>query len=181
MNRTALGIEGLCPSLTSQLNRAEIETFASALTPVELPAGAELIREGDASDTLYIVSHGSLIVSMRTAGGERELGRLEVGDIVGEVSVMDPGPASATVTADGRTQLLQITHAALDGLAESNPNVAMAILHSLCSTVADRIAESNRRCDAVSREIDPQTSLVGASPLPGLRDFFKILFGRSGS
>lgn len=173
-------LEGRFPSVTSHLSREELEAFAGALTPLDLPAEAALIREGEASDRLYLLHEGSLVVTIRSANGEEEVGRLGPGAIVGEVSVLDPGPASATVTAEGAARLHSLSAAALDAFAASEPNVAVAILHALCETTADRIARTNDRCDEVLRRIDPQKSLVDGLPKGGFLEYFKLLFGHAG-
>ena len=80
--------------------------------PLSCPQGAVLISEGDESRTLFIVESGSLIVSKRTGSGERQLGIIEAGDVVGEIAFVDQRPRSATVTIREDARLLKLGHAA---------------------------------------------------------------------
>lgn len=59
----------------------------------ELAAGVDLIQQGQDLDTFYIIMAGTLVV----CHGEKELARLRVGEILGEMSFVDARCAAATV------------------------------------------------------------------------------------
>jgi CRP-like cAMP-binding protein len=166
------------PAITSHLHEPALAAFAGALTARDLSAGESLIEEGKPSDTLYLVDDGALRVSILVEGNERALGELQPGAIVGEVAVMDPGAASATVRAIGPTRILQLTRPELDRLAAQQPDAVAALLGALCRTVAERITAVNERCDEILRKIDPQASLGGEPAPHHFRDYFRLHFGR---
>jgi len=62
---------------------------------IDYPAGAVMIREGEIGQQAFLIIEGSVGVTLRT----KTLAILEPGDIVGEMSLMDGEPRSATVTA----------------------------------------------------------------------------------
>jgi hypothetical protein len=78
-----------------ELPAPAIEGIAAALTPMDLPAGAMLIQEGDEGDAYYAIASGELEV---TQGGAllRRCGR---GDGVGEIALLRDLPRTASVTA----------------------------------------------------------------------------------
>ena len=62
-----------------------------------LPVGTMLITEGDPQDRFYVVVSGKLAISATVAGKNVPLSVAEPGECLGEVSVLEPGPASANV------------------------------------------------------------------------------------
>jgi CRP-like cAMP-binding protein len=63
----------------------------------QLAAGINLITEGDVQDRFYIVVSGKLAISAFAGGKEVPLSVAEAGECIGEVSLLEPGPASASV------------------------------------------------------------------------------------
>jgi predicted MFS family arabinose efflux permease len=81
-----------------------LDRLASKLVPLELADGAVLIREGDAGDRAYLIEQGEVVVTR----GEREIGRLGRGDLVGEIALLRGVPRTATVVATTDLRLLAI-------------------------------------------------------------------------
>jgi hypothetical protein len=73
-----------------------LEGLAHALIPVEVPAGTDVVREGEEGDLFYAIVDGSVEVSV---AGKRvaSLGR---GEGFGEIALLHGIPRTATVTAD---------------------------------------------------------------------------------
>ena len=73
-----------------------LEGLAHALFPVEVPAGTDVVREGEEGDLFYAIADGSVEVSV---AGKRvaSLGR---GEGFGEIALLHGIPRTATVTAD---------------------------------------------------------------------------------
>ena len=77
------------------LSVAAKEHVAARLVPVSLPAGTEIIREGDRGDRFYIVVEGEAQV---TSSG-RSIARRGEGEYFGEIALLAAVPRAATVTA----------------------------------------------------------------------------------
>jgi CRP/FNR family transcriptional regulator, cyclic AMP receptor protein len=122
------------------------ELFASAKL-VPLAAGEILFRAGASGDGCYRVEDGLLKVMMvSSSGAERILAFLGPGAIVGELSIIDELPRSATVTAVRETTLGLLSPAEFEVFAEKHPEV----YKSLAKLFARRLREADRTIAAIS-------------------------------
>ena len=98
--------------------------FAKGRT-LSLPANRSLFLCGDPSDGCYRLDEGLLKVSIATAtgGGERILAILGAGAIVGELSMLDGAPRSASVTTLRASKLCIISKAAFEAFATDHPEL----------------------------------------------------------
>ena len=82
------------------------------------------MRKGETTDTLMLVTHGS--VEVERPGRRLTLG---VGALIGEIEVLDPGAGRmATITAESETTCIVVTRTELlEGLIE-DPQAAIALL-----------------------------------------------------
>jgi len=128
------------PSLLSALpGRLSASLFKSA-TPAKLRADEVLFLAGDAGDGCYRVEDGLLKVTMVSrAGGERILAFLGSSAIVGELSIIDGLPRSASVVAVRATTLSFLSRAAFEDFAKKNPD----IYKSLVTLIAARLRETD--------------------------------------
>ena len=81
--------------------------------------GEMIIKEGKASDGLYVVLHGVVDV----AAQQIELARLKEGDIFGEMSLLTRKPATATVTSPGNSILLKLPRERFQELVVTHPQI----------------------------------------------------------
>lgn len=99
-------------------------------------AGAELIREGDDADHVFIITEGH---------AEAFVGGIKVGDvqkdeIFGAMALFTREKRSATVIASAPTMVMMIPKEQFLGLMQSNPRIA----HSLIESMARRIDLMNK-------------------------------------
>jgi CRP-like cAMP-binding protein len=112
----------------------------SNTTPVQLKADEVLFLAGDAGDGCYRVEDGLLKVTMVSRGGtERILAFLGSGAIVGELSLIDGLPRSASVVAMRPAQLNFLSRAAFKEFANKNPEVYWSLL----TLIAARLRETD--------------------------------------
>lgn len=112
--------------LFSACSDKELSRIAALVDETDRPAGAVLVREGQAGNEAFVITSGQ---AKATLNG-RELATLGPGDAVGEMSLLDNAPRSATVTAESDVHLLVLTHQTFDQLVSETP-VAKALLRSL--------------------------------------------------
>ena len=92
---------------------------------VAFERGQELIAEGDMGDCMYLVVDGEATVSV----GGRRVASHSKGDCLGEMSLLDAEPRSATVMASSRDLVaLRITADDFDELVAEQPDIAEGII-----------------------------------------------------
>src|SRR5919106_1038098 len=77
----------------------ELAALASMLLPVDVPAGELLARQGEVARSFLLVISGEAAVLRDDGSGERQVGAVGSGSILGELSVLRAAARSATVTA----------------------------------------------------------------------------------
>jgi CRP-like cAMP-binding protein len=87
--------------------------------------GAQVVRQGDAGDTFYVIVEGEAKVKDR---GGRTLARLIPGDFFGEISLMDGGPRTASVFAETKLTALALSRRDFRAMLESEPHVTVGLL-----------------------------------------------------
>jgi CRP-like cAMP-binding protein len=128
------------PSLLSGLPEHLFENLFASATPVALSAEEVLFLAGDAGDGCYRVEDGLLKVSMMSRSGtERILAFLGPGAIVGELSIIDGLPRSASVVAVRESTLHLLSRAAFENFARKHPEV----YKSLVALLAARLRETD--------------------------------------
>lgn len=81
--------------LFSKCTARQRRTVARHAQIAELPAGIELIKEGEPGDALFVILDGEAVVQQ----GGNEVGRVGEGAYFGEMAILDGEPRSATVVA----------------------------------------------------------------------------------
>src|SRR5262249_9805912 len=113
------------------------DLFESA-TRTQLAADEVLFLAGDAGDGCYRGAHGLLKVAMVSRSGtERILAFLGPGAIVGELSIIDGLPRSASVVAVRDSELSFISRAAFDQCADKHPDVYKSLVNVLASRLRE--------------------------------------------
>jgi CRP-like cAMP-binding protein len=127
------------PALVPTLDADAIQTFLDSLEVQQLAPSEALVVEDTPVDDLFLVWDGELDVSVMTPMGDRRVGHVGRGSFLGEVSLLHPGPATATVTAEQGCTVLRLSRVRFDELCDEHPRVAAAILTELGRTLAERL------------------------------------------
>ncbi len=114
-------------SLFESLTRRQLQSIAGLCDEIVVDSGAVLAREGTDGDQFFIVIAGSVVVT----AGETTVATCGPGDGVGEMSLLDGGPRTATITAAERTVLLTLDRLTFRSLLLDAPEVAVSLLADL--------------------------------------------------
>jgi CRP-like cAMP-binding protein len=107
----------------------------------KLNANEVLFREGDSSDTMYVVKSGHLKVFKNKGSGEIELATLGPGQMVGEMAFFDGRPRSASAKAVKDTEVIALPFSSLHAQFKTFPEWLKAIV----KTVNEHLRAANQR------------------------------------
>jgi len=134
MAKSAPRSESLLAELPEELSQS---LFAKA-RPLSLKADQTLFVAGDEGDGCYRVDEGLLKASIAApAGGERILAILGPGSVVGELSMIDRGPRSASVTALRDSKLSFVGRTAFEAFGQSRPDLYRHVATLLARRLRD--------------------------------------------
>jgi CRP/FNR family transcriptional regulator, cyclic AMP receptor protein len=102
-----------------------------------------LIEEGLDQDSLFLVISGLLHASTIRSGHSVLLGKIGRGETIGEINLLDPYRASATVTAVEFSQVWKISRSSLEDFLNTYPLPAAHILVGIGGTLAKRLRDVN--------------------------------------
>ena len=119
--------------LFSALGTRDLQRIAKASNEVSRPAGSVLVDQGDAGREAFVIIDGTATVKRNG----RKVGTLGAGDSVGELSLLDHGPRTATVTADTDITVLVLSAREFAGVLEEVPGLAQKLLGQLAGRVRD--------------------------------------------
>jgi CRP/FNR family transcriptional regulator, cyclic AMP receptor protein len=99
---------------------------------VDVSRGEVIFAEGEPGDSLYIVLSGKVKVSRRAQDGrENMLAVMGPSELIGELSLFDPGPRTATALAITDTRLAKLKQSMLRPWITQHPEIALQLLHVL--------------------------------------------------
>jgi CRP/FNR family cyclic AMP-dependent transcriptional regulator len=134
MAKPPLPADNILTSLPSELSRG---LFAKGRTQT-LAADQTLFMAGDEGDGCYRVDDGLLKASVAAPnGGERILAILGPGSVVGELSMIDDAPRSATVAALRESKLCFVSRTDFDAFGQSNPQLYRHVMMVLARRLRD--------------------------------------------
>jgi len=94
-------------------------------------AGDTIICQGDEGDTAFFLVAGSVEVIVGQGAEARSVGTLKEGEVFGEMSLIEPGPRSATVKAATDVECLAMSYEEFIAAIEDHPERAVAFMKTL--------------------------------------------------
>ncbi len=120
--------------LFAALDDDAAEALLSTMTRTKIARGQELFHEGEQGDSLYVITSGKVKLGRRSADGrENLLAILGEGEMLGELSLFDPGPRTATASAIADTELVGLSHPDMTAYLGTRPEIAMTMLSALAA------------------------------------------------
>ena len=112
--------------------------------------GEKIFRIGDRGRNAYFIESGSVEVSILRNGEPFVIAELGVGEIFGEMSMIDDAPRSATVTAKEDTEVIEIQHSHfIQPLKSKDP-----MMDLLLRVVLARFRDAQRRLSGMKEKSD---------------------------
>ena len=123
--------------LFSACTRKDLEKIARASDEVEVKSGRLLVEQGRPGHEFFLILEGEATVRR----DNRKVATLGPGQYFGELSLLDRGPRTATVTADTDMRVLVLGQREFLGVLDDVPGLAYKILRIM----AHRLREADLR------------------------------------
>ena len=140
--------------LFSMLTNDQAQSIADSVVKRRFRRGEIVVEHGRKSNTLFILLNGrARVLTSDSRGREVILAVLQPGDYVGEMSLIDNEPHSATVRAEVQTDMLVLGRTEFARCLPENSTLSYAIMRGLVSRLrqADRQIESLALLDVYGR------------------------------
>ena len=140
--------------LFSMLTPAQGESVAAAVVKRRYKRGEAIVEQGKQSNALSIILTGrARVIATDARGREVILATMRPGDYIGEMSLIDNEPHSATVLAEIQTDVLILGRAEFARCLPENGSMAYAVMNGLVQRLrhADRKIESLALMDVYGR------------------------------
>jgi CRP-like cAMP-binding protein len=131
------------PAIAAGLSQAQLKALLDGVTKLVVSPGTQLIRYHGRSGQLYLVWSGRLRASLESGAHTLVLGDIGPGRWVGEVTVLDHGPATATVTATEVSTLLVLARDDFERLRAQHPELAARLVQALARNLAQRLRHTH--------------------------------------
>lgn len=123
--------------LFSSLSKKDLQLVAKGSDEIKMAAGTVLVDQGQTGREAFLILSGSVVVKRNG----RKITTLSAGNIVGELSLLDHGPRTATAICETDCELLVVDQRHFTGILASSPALSAKLLAGL----AGRIRELDRQ------------------------------------
>lgn len=162
------------PTALMQLSEDEALTVVGFMRPRRFKSGTTIIRQGEATDTGYmvLVLEGEITVETLIA---RRVDPVTVtvlgpGSLIGEMALVDGGARSASCTASTDVVCAVLTRDALEALTAEQPATAAKLMTAVAQRLAERLRDSGHKLKVYSQLVQTmQQEIDSLMPTPDRR------------
>jgi CRP/FNR family transcriptional regulator, cyclic AMP receptor protein len=126
-----------------ELTSMELIKVNKVLKTLKVARGAEIIREGEIGDVMFIIKKGAVDIYKGKDLGKKKITHLLPGSHFGEISLIDDNPRSASVVALEDCELLTIKRAEFEGILNQNEGIALKVYKAFTRALCDRLRLAN--------------------------------------
>jgi len=130
-------------TLFRALTPPQVTFVREHMEPIRLDPGAQLFRQNDPADRLYVLTRGSISI-VANAGGEvrQRFVSFSPGVMLGETAMLDGGGRSANATADKEAEIYALTIDSLDAIVRTQPEIGARLHRNIATHLSDRLRRS---------------------------------------
>ena len=132
----------------SDLDRDEMEMLAFWMKAYTAPAGTLILKEGEAaSSCLCIIVEGTVNIFKQSEPNDDhvKIAEIESGASIGEMSVIDGKPLSASAISLTDSTILIMTRDDFQNLLKKNSNLGIKILYRVAKLISERLRTTTGR------------------------------------
>jgi CRP/FNR family cyclic AMP-dependent transcriptional regulator len=115
---------------------------------ITFEAGETILNKGEDGRTAYLLLSGSVAVMIGSGAMAKRVATLETGEVFGEMSLLEPGPRSATVKAITRTECTVTSYDDFTASIQEDPERAVVFMRTLVGRT--------RRTNEMLVKLDPR-------------------------
>lgn len=140
---------GLCDAMDGirffrEFSRAEIEALSGYVERYTIPAGEALLIEGERAPGLYFLLSGRVRLYKRDDKDvQKPLAVVRPGSVLGEVSMIDRQPVSATAIAIEPVDIVLLPADKLDRLCRQRQGLAIRLIWALARELSARLRKTS--------------------------------------
>lgn len=124
------------------LSDASLQLLADESILSEVPAGENVVQEGDPGHSMYIIRRGRVAVLKHLGKpDETELCQLADGDFFGEMCIVEPMPRAATVRTVQPTECLEISSSVFQHLYKHSMEDFNIVILNMARDLARRLRQ----------------------------------------
>ena len=98
---------------------------------IKFKPGETVLTEGEDGDSAFLIVEGSVEVIVGAGNQAKAVGTLNAGEVFGEMSLIEPGPRSATVKAVTDTECIVTNYDEFIASLQDNPERAVEFMKTL--------------------------------------------------
>lgn len=141
-------------SIFKGLNDAELRMLSGICKLVAVAAGDVIFRQDDPSRHLYMVLSGE--IDVRMGADEVSVGKVLAGDVLGEISLVEGMPHSATAVAAQDSQLIVLTGQDFEALIQRYPRIGVTVMRNIARSLGSKL----RTADLAMTQLLPNHARV---------------------
>ncbi len=132
-------------SIFKELSPAELEPVKHLIFERTFKAGSTLFLEGMKGEVFYLVKQGTVEILKKKESQDVRIATLGPGQFVGEMSIIDDEPRSATAKVVDDAILFIVTKKCFQDIMRATPEGANKILLAILKIVNQRLRDTNRK------------------------------------
>ena len=113
------------------LSRKQLKRIVGASQRVDYMAAHSIVREGEPGASFFVILRGQAKVSV----GGRTVNRAMPGDHFGEISLLDGGPRTATVSSETPMTLLELSRTSFLETLAKDPEISLALMETMARMI----------------------------------------------
>src|SRR2546425_11632924 len=119
--------------LFSGLSRRHLRRIADLAEEVRYRNGRTIVETGLPGNAFFVIAEGRAKVYRAKFPSGRPIAVLGPGDFFGEMALLDGGPRSATVVADGELTTIRLTRSGFRKVLTHEPSIAFGVMQELAA------------------------------------------------
>ncbi|MGD0169984.1 MAG: cyclic nucleotide-binding domain-containing protein [Smithella sp.] len=134
------------------LDKKELETIQKHIFEQNVKKDSILFVEDMPGEFLYIILSGRVDIVKETIDKEKiVLASMGANEIIGEMSLIDSQPRSATGVTSENSVLLVIKKQNFDEMLQSDPRIAAKLLMGLLKTISRRLRIMDKKIEGIKK------------------------------